>query len=311
MPQLPIPRRHEEFSAARLADLKAETGLSISVCLPARDEEATVGHIVATVRRTLMEATPLVDEVVVIDDSSRDATAEAAAWEGARVVAEPEILPEVGTGSGKGNAMWKSLYACRGDILCWVDADIRNFGPHFVTGLLGPLLTEPEVGFVKGFYRRPFHGEPHGGGRVTELVARPLLSTLFPPLTRFVQPLSGEYAGRRDVLDAIPFVEGWGVEFGLLVDVVDRIGLGATAQVDLGVREHRNRPLDDLGPQATAIVVTALRRAGMTAAAGEGAELARFTDTFEMEHVPVEVRERPPMREIAAYRAKFGLELTA
>ena len=191
--------------------------------------------------------------------------------------------------------MWKSLDAAGATSSAGSTPTSATSAPHFVTGLLGPLLTDPEIAFVKGFYRRPLHGEPHGGGRVTELIARPLLSTLFPQLARFVQPLSGEYAGRRDVLETLPFVEGWGVEFGLLVDVVERIGLGATAQVDLGVREHRNRPLDELGPQATAILVTALRRAGLTTAAGEGAALARFTDTFEPEHVPVEVRERPPI----------------
>ena len=310
MPLLPVPHRHEEFDPADLAVRKQAAGLGVSVCLPARDEEATVGHIVATVRRTLMEAVPLVDEVVVLDDGSTDATAEAAAWEGARVVAVDDLLLETGPGSGKGNAMWKSLDACDGDLLCWVDADIRNFGSHFVSGLLGPLLTNPEIGFAKGFYRRPLHGEPHGGGRVTELVARPLISALFPQLARFVQPLSGEYAGRREILESVPFVEGWGVEFGLLVDVVEQFGLGATAQVDLGVREHRNRPLEDLGPQATAIVVTALRRAGLE---GERnlAELQRFNDRFEPEAILVEVRERPPMCTVPAYSRKHGRELTA
>jgi glucosyl-3-phosphoglycerate synthase len=245
----------------------------------------------------------------LVDDGSRDATAEVASWEGARVVREAEILPEVGAGAGKGNAMWKSLYACSGDLVCWIDADIRNFGPHFVTGLLGPLLTAPDVGFAKGFYRRPLFGDPLGGGRVTELVARPLISTLFPELAGFVQPLAGEYAGRRAVLERVPFVEGWGVELGLLVDVARLVTVGATAQVDLGVREHRNRPLDELGPQATAIVVTALRRAGL--AHTDRAELARFTADHEPELVAVEVRERPPMASIPAYRRKFGLELSA
>jgi glucosyl-3-phosphoglycerate synthase len=258
-----------------------------------------------------VEAAPLVDEVVVVDDGSSDATADAACWEGARVLAVDDVLPETGIGTGKGNAMWKSLYACEGDLLCWVDADIRNFGPHFVTGLLGPLLTRPEVGLVKGFYRRPLHGEPSGGGRVTELVARPLISTLFPQLARFVQPLAGEYAGRRDVLDSVPFVQGWGVELALLVDVARRFGVGSIEQVDLGVREHRNRPLDELGPQAMAILVTALRKAGLTPERAGIEELVRFSDDHEPEVVAIEVRERPEMRTVPAYRAKFGLELTA
>jgi glucosyl-3-phosphoglycerate synthase len=299
----PEPRSAAGFDPDDLVGRKRDQGIGISVCLPARDEEATVGHIVATVRRTLMEAVPLVDEVVVIDDRSTDATAEAAAWEGARVLAVDDILPETGPGHGKGNAMWKSLYATDGDIVCWVDADLRNFGPDFVTGLVGPLLTEPEIAFVKSYYRRPLHGEPTGGGRVTELVARPLVSVLFPELAGFIQPLGGEYAGRRDVLEAVPFVEGWGVELGLLVDIVARVGLGATAQVDLGVREHRNRPIDELGAPATAILLTALRRAGL--ADVDHTTLTRFSEAFEVERLPVDTSERPPIVSIPAYREKF------
>ncbi|MEP6622875.1 MAG: glucosyl-3-phosphoglycerate synthase [Acidimicrobiia bacterium] len=306
---LPVPLCSEDFDVVDLLRRKQERGLTISVCLPARDEEPTVGHIVATVRRTLMETVPLVDEVVVIDDGSLDSTPDVAAWEGARVIAVDDVLPEAGSGSGKGNAMWKSLHATTGDIVCWVDADIRNFGHHFITGLVGPLVTDDEIAFVKGYYRRPLHGEPSGGGRVTELVARPTLSVLFPELAGFIQPLSGEYAGRRSLLESVPFVEGWGVEIGLLVDIVRAVGLGATAQVDLGVREHRNRPLEDLGPQATAILVTALRRAGLVDPTTDRAPvtLTRFTEAFEPDVVDVEVRERPPMRTIPAYREKFGL----
>lgn len=300
---LPVPVCAEDFDVTRLLREKQEQGLTISVCLPARDEEATVGQIVATVRRTLMESVPLVDEVVVLDDGSIDSTAEVATWEGARVIPAEDILPEAGPGSGKGNAMWKSLQVTSGDVVCWVDADIRNFGHHFVTGLIGPLLTNPAIDFVKGYYRRPLHGEPTGGGRVTELVARPILSVLFPHLAGFIQPLGGEYAGRRSLLEQVPFVEGWGVEIGLLVDIVERVGLGATAQVDLGVREHRNRPLDDLGPQATAILATALRRAGLSHI--ERAALTRFTEAFEPETVDVEVRERPPIATIPEYQARF------
>lgn len=308
----PVPgHRAEDFDPGALAAAKAKAGLTISVCLPARDEATTVGTIVASVRRELVERSPLVDEIVLIDDGSTDGTAEAAAREGARVLQTGDILPDAGPGSGKGNAMWKSLYVCEGDVICWVDADIRNFVPHFVTGLVGPLVARPEIGFAKAFYRRPHEGRRHGGGRVTELVARPLISHLFPQLARFVQPLAGEYAGRRVVLDSVPFVEGWGVELGLLVDIVERFGLAAVAQVDLGVREHRNREVAELAPQSMAILVTALRRAGLVHHHGEVERLVRFTDVHDLEVVDVEVRERPPMRSLPAYRAKFGLELSA
>jgi glucosyl-3-phosphoglycerate synthase len=303
------PFHHREFQADELAAAKAAQGLCVSVCLPARDEAPTVGRIVASIRRSLIEGVGLVDEIVVLDDDSRDATAAAAESAGARVVRASDVLPELAAGSGKGNVLWKSLYACEGDLLCWIDADIRGFSPHFVTGLLGPLLTRADLAFVKGFYRRPVEGGT-GGGRVTELVARPLLCQLFPHLSGFVQPLSGEYAGRREVLDDVAFVEGWGVELALLVDVVARHGLTSVAQVDLGERRHRNRPLEELGPQAMAILGTALRRAGLD----DGAvahDLVRFVGGDRLERVPVEVRERPPMRSVPAYQAKFAGELSA
>jgi glucosyl-3-phosphoglycerate synthase len=299
-----------EFEADALAAAKRAADLSVSVCLPARDEEATVGQIVATVRRNLVEHVPLVDEVVVVDDGSTDTTAEVAAWEGATVLAVSEILPELPPGTGKGNALWKSLYACSGDIVCWLDADVRNFGSHFVTRLLRPLLTDAAIGFVKGYYRRPLYGEATGGGRVTELMARPVISALFPHLAGFVQPLAGEYAGRRALLETVPFVEGWGVEIGLLIDLVANFGLDAIAQVDLDVRDHRNRPLEELGPQAMAILVTGLRRAGVPVDK-RLAELVRYDDDQHAQRIGVEIRERPPIVSVPSYRAKFGRELSA
>ncbi len=311
----PFPRRPDDLyhsamrSALNLQSLvRAKAGTVVSVCLPARNEEATIGPIVASVRRHLVEDVSLVDEVVVIDDGSTDATAQVARSEGALVLAADEILPDLPSGSGKGNALWLSLYACEGDIICWLDADVRNFGPHFVTRLVAPMLMDPKIGYVKGYYRRPLFGEAEGGGRVTELTARPLLSALFPHLTGFVQPLSGEYAGRREMLEVVPFVEGYGVELGLLVDLVARFGLDAVAQVDLDVREHRNRPLDELGPQAMAVLVTGLRRAGVPV--DKRAGLIRFDDKREIERVAVEFRERPPMITVPAYLAKFGRELS-
>jgi glucosyl-3-phosphoglycerate synthase len=283
----------------------------VSVCLPARDEAATIGPIVAAVQRDLVECEGLVDEIVVIDDGSTDATARIAAAEGAIVFAESLILPDLPSGTGKGNALWKSLYACRGDVICWLDADIRNFDSAFVARLVGPLIDDARVLFTKGYYRRPLDGEPSGGGRVTELVARPLLSHWFPGLCDIIQPLSGEYAGRREILETLPFVEGWGVELGLLVDLAQRYGTDAITQVDLGVREHRNRPVDELGPQALAIFLAALRRAGVGDVAPVAAELVRFDDDHQRIAVPVEVRERPPIQTVPAYRARFGRELTA
>jgi glucosyl-3-phosphoglycerate synthase len=298
-------------SAPNLRSLvRAKAGTVVSVCLPARNEEATIGPIVATVRQCLVEDVRLVDEIVVIDDGSTDATATVARNEGALVLPVDEILPDMPPGSGKGNALWLSLYACEGDIVCWLDADVRNFGPHFVTRLVAPMLVEPAIGYVKGYYDRPLGGEATGGGRVTELMARPLLSVLFPHLSWFVQPLAGEYAGRRELLEAVPFVEGYGVEIGLLIDLVAGFGLEAVTQVDLDVREHRNRPLDELGPQAMAVLVTCLRRAGVPVDR-RLAELIRFDDHREIERVAVEIRERPPMITVPAYLAKFGRELSA
>lgn len=309
----PLPTfSHEAFDAAAVASAKRASGQRISVCLPARDEADTVGTIVTTIRRHLLEATPLVDEIVVMDDSSDSRTGDVARHAGATVWRVADVPVGDRSGRGKGNALWASLYACEGDLICWVDADIRDFAPHFVTGLVGPLLVDPGIGFVKGFYRRPFDGQASGGGRVTELMARPLLSYLFPHLAPIRQPLSGEYAGRRVVLEAVPFVEGWGVELGLLVDVAARFGVGAIAQCDLGVRVHRNRSLRDLGPQAMEILVTALRKAGLEPAGRNGDErLVRFDDAHRLEVVELAVRERPPMREQPAYRAKHGLELSA
>jgi glucosyl-3-phosphoglycerate synthase len=302
---------HDDPRPHALAEAKARLGVSVSVCLPARNEEPTVGHIVATVRRELVEAVPLVDEVVVLDDGSIDGTAEAARWEGAVVHAVNDVLPAAGPGQGKGNALWKSLYVTQGDLICWVDADVRNFKSHFVTRLLAPLFEDPAVGFVKAYYRRPLETQPSGGGRVTELLARPVLCALFPHLSHIVQPLAGEYAGRRTLLERVPFVSGWGVELGLLVDLAEEFGVDVIAQCDLDVREHRNRPLHELSPPAMEILLTALRRAGIAPNVISNT-LVRFDDGRRTPRpIAVDVRERPPMLSIPDYRAKFGRERTA
>lgn len=305
---MPIPTGSEFDAGALAADKR---GRSVSVCIPARDEAATIGPIVERVVADLVRAHGLVDEVVVLDDGSTDATAAVAARAGARVVPVASVLPETGPGRGKGNALWASLYAARGDIICWIDADLEGFDPQFVTGLCGPLVRDAGVALVRGCYRRPYDGRPGEGGRVTELMARPLISQLFPHLSHIVQPIGGEYAGRRSVLERVPFVEGWGVEFALLVDVAALAGVDAIAQVDLGTRVHRNRPLAELAPQAAAILSVALRRAGLGAPDRSTRDLVQFDDAFVASHVGIEVRERPPLVTVPAYRERFGYGETA
>ena len=285
-----------QFAPEALVEAKA--GRFVSLCLPARDEAATVGPIVEAVVRELVEQVPLVDEVLVVDDGSTDSTVAVAAEAGATVVAAGEVLPGCGPGRGKGEALWKALAASKGDLLAFCDADLRDFDPGFVTGLLGPLLDDPDIGFVKGFYDRPLEGVAGTGGRVTELVARPLLALLFPDLAAVVQPLAGEFAARRSVLEQVPFVQGYGVDLGLLVDVASRFGVHTVAQVDLGTRTHRNRPLDELASQALAVLRAALERAGVDLGPDEAAVLVRPG----REPLTVEGSQRPPMVEVPAYR---------
>lgn len=289
---------HEDFVAKELAEHKRRQGQTVSVCLPARDEEATVGAIVEVIRRSLVEEVGLVDEILVLDDGSTDRTAAVAARAGAQVVAVGDVLAEMGAGDGKGEALWKSVAAAEGDLIVWCDADIVDFGARFVVGLVGPLLLRPDIGFVKGFYDRPLDDGRDGGGRVTELMARPVIATLFPHLASIVQPLAGEYAGRRSLLERLPFVQGYGVDLGLLIDIAALEGTEAMVQVDLGTRRHRNRPLDELGPQALAILQTALERAG----AGDAGPATLVRPNAE----PVELTpsERPPLLGIPAYRRR-------
>lgn len=251
-----------DFPAPRLA--AAKDGRRISVCLPARNEQETVGQIVEAIRRDLMDVAPLVDELLVIDDGSDDSTATVAKEAGADVVDASNILPEFGQGHGKGQTMWKAVHLASGDLIAFCDADVRDFDTGFVRGLLGPLLTEDDVTFVKGLYERPVDGVAGQGGRVTELMAKPLISVFYPHLSDIAQPLSGECAGRRQVLERVPFVLGYGVDLGLIIDVADRFGNDRLVQCDLGKRVHRNRPLVELGPQAEAILRVGLDRAGVS-----------------------------------------------
>jgi glucosyl-3-phosphoglycerate synthase len=225
----------------------------VSVCIPVREEAATIGGIVAAV-------VDEVDQVVVVDSSSTDGSARIAAAAGAEVYDQSELLPQFGKGQGKGDVMWRSLSVVRNDVVCFVDGDSLDFGPHFVRGIAGPLFADPAVQFVKGHYRRPFKGEPEGGGRVTELTARPLLRLFYPELAECRQPLAGEVAARRSLLEALPWVTGYGVEIAQLVDVYRAVGIDAMAQVDLDVRHNRHQPLSALGEMATAVAAALATR---------------------------------------------------
>lgn len=252
---------YSAFDPRALVEAKGDT--TVSVVLPALNEAATVGPIVTTFRPLVDDG--LVDELVVIDPGSTDGTDAIARDAGATVVYEADVLPEHGRVPGKGEAMWKSLAATTGDLVAWVDADLHDPGPEFVYGLLGPLLTDPEVRYVKGFYERPLAergsvARPAGGGRVTELVARPLLNMFWSELSAVIQPLAGEQAGRRSHLEALPFAAHYGVEIGLLLDTYARCGLGAIAQVDLDRRVHRNHGVHKLGRMAFVIQHAMLRR---------------------------------------------------
>jgi glucosyl-3-phosphoglycerate synthase len=254
---MPHTYHHGDFPMGQVLDAKA--GRTVSVCIPARDEGSTVGSVVRAVVQPFLARTGgngLVDEVIVLDDGSSDDTAEQAYGAGARVVRGRR-----GAG-GKGQAMAAALEAAVGDVIVFLDADVANTNPTFVTGMLGPLLMTDHIALVKGFYTRPLHGDPTGGGRVTELVARPVLELLFPELSEVRQPLAGETAAHRWVFEKVGFADGYGVELGLLIDVATHLGRDALAQVDLGERIHRNRPLHELRPQAVDVLRAALERSG-------------------------------------------------
>jgi glucosyl-3-phosphoglycerate synthase len=299
--------RGADFDPERMAAAAAAAGLRVSVCLPALEVAGTVGEIVAAVRERLVEEVPLVDEIVVVDSRSSDATASVAAEAGARVVQDDEVLPELGRGRGKGEAMWKSLAVLSGDLVVWIDSDVVGFDPAFVSGLLGPLLAEPEVGYVKAFYRRALGADEEGGGRVTEICARPLINLFHPELAGFAQPLSGEAAGRMALLRSVPFFTGYAVELGLLVDVARRVGLAGLAQVDLGSRRHANQPTHALGAMASTIMQAALRRLAdegrapaALAAAGDYARPVALDDgRLVLASADARPAERPPMDRVA------------
>ncbi|MGM9379796.1 glucosyl-3-phosphoglycerate synthase [Streptomyces antibioticus] len=289
----------------RILAAKRATGQSVSVVLPALNEEETVGDIVAIIRHDLMQQVPLVDEIVVVDSGSTDRTAQVAAAAGARVVHRDTILPSVPAVPGKGEVLWRSLLVTSGDIVCFIDADLREFSSDFVSGIVGPLLTDPGVDLVKGMYDRPLAGAAGQGGRVTELMARPLLNMHWPQLAGFVQPLGGEYAARRGLLEQLPFPVGYGVELGMLVDALHLVGLDALAQVDVGVRKHRHQDGQALGRMAAAIYRTAqLRLARGHLIRPSLTQFERGPSGFEPHTYSVDMEERPPMAEMAEYQSR-------
>lgn len=276
------------FRAASLADaLVAKGDRVISVCIPCRDEAGTIGSLLAAICNELVGDGGLVDELLVVDDRSTDGTAAVAARAGARVVPIEDIHAERGVGWGKGNALWAGMVASRGDIVVFLDGDLTSFAADWVVSLVMPLLEDDTVALVKAHAHRPT--TMGGGGRTTELVARPLISLYFPELAGLHQPLAGEYAVRRTVVERLPFVQGWGVEIALLIDIARRHGAEAIAQVDVGVREHRHRPLQSLAVQAAEVAATALGRAGALA---EQRTLLRRPDGSEL---VLNVWERPPL----------------
>ena len=309
------------FSADEFSDLKAlyalkqEQGVTISLALPALNEEQTVGKVIETVKGALMDQVPLLDEIVLIDSNSSDRTRDIASEFGVPVYIHQELLPELGSRAGKGEALWKSLLVTSGDIVAWIDTDIKNIDPRFVYGIIGPLLLDTRIKYVKAFYQRPIKVdgklEASGGGRVTELTARPLLNLFYPELSGLIQPLSGEYAGRRELLEQLPFFSGYGVEIGMLIDVVEKCGLAGIAQVDLLERIHHNQPLQSLSKMSFAILQTVVRKLekrydrNFLEDVNKSmkliqSDLAGFF--LQVEHIME--RDRPPMCQVKAYQER-------
>lgn len=296
-----------DLSVDQLAARKAHLGASVSVVLPALNEVATIEGVVDA---CTVLADRLIDELVVIDGGSEDGTAERAAAAGARVHVDAQILPEFGPALGKGDALWRALAVTSGDIVVYIDTDIRNPDPRFVYGLLAPLLEDPTIQLVKAFYERPVEVgkilHPTGGGRVTELLARPLLNLFWPELATLVQPLSGEYAGRRELLEALPFFTGYGVELGMLVDTLIRVGSQAIGQVDVDERIHRNQSLESLSRMAFGIAQVAMRRLADDGRLSPGVEFpntylqfTRSASGISSSLRAVEIVQRPPMNSVA------------
>jgi glucosyl-3-phosphoglycerate synthase len=309
----------QEFEdVARLVAFKERQNLTISLGLPALNEEATVGQVIQTLQDALMRQCPLLDEMVLIDAGSTDQTVKIAQDLGVPVYQQDEILPEYGAFRGKGEALWKSLYILKGDLIAWVDTDIVNIHPRFVYGILGPLLRRNTIQYVKGFYRRPLKVgdtlQAGGGGRVTELVARPLINLFYPELSGLVQPLSGEYAGRRTALEQIPFYGGYGVETALLLALLERYGISGIAQVDLRQRIHHNQSLEALSRMAFAIIQVFIdhleqrERVKLLSEINRTMKIIRYgMDSYKLEEYTISDQRRPPMITLPEYRAKHHI----
>lgn len=302
----------------RLVAAKEEKGLTISLCLPTLNEERTIGKEIVILRSELMTRFPLIDEIVVVDSGSTDRTGDVAQAFGAAFYRADAILPELGPRRGKGENLWKALYITRGDIIVYLDADIKNIHHRFAYGLIGPLVLNDRIRYAKAFYDRPIATgknimRPTGGGRVTELVIRPLLSIYFPQLTQILQPLSGEYAAYRDILEQVPFPIGYGIETSLILDICQRWGMDVICQVDLEKRIHRNQDTKALGKMAFVVMQTFFRRLNRLGALSLGAPMHNqmiqyrlVGDAYVPELFTCDGFERPPMIEVPAYRGKFG-----
>lgn len=306
--------RWQDWPHDWLLAAKARLGVTISVVIPARNEQRTVADVAGAIDRELVRGVPLVDELVVMDSDSTDATGVAAAAAGAVVYRTSDVAPATGSYQGKGEALWKSLLVTKGDLLVFVDADLTSWGPHFVSGLVGPLLADEQVRLVKGFYTR-VRTESDGststeGGRVTELVARPLISLWWPELADVVQPLAGEWAARRSLMESLSIPVGYGVELATLMDTAATYGLDAVAQVDLGSRAHRHQANHDLALMAAELLVVAERRRSGPAGLGDQVLLRQFVRAQDGQPVqvsrPVPVAERPPARSLRNLGAAAG-----
>ena len=307
---------HRQFSdLKKLVECKEKRGLKISLCFPTLNEEKTIGKSIVVMKSELMDRYPLIDEIAVIDSGSTDKTMAIAEKFGATTYSAADCLPKSGTFRGKGENLWKALYLLKGDIIVYVDADINNIHHRFAYGLLGPLLENPEIKFVKAFYNRPFQGPvgivPTGGGRVTEILIRPLFSQFFPELSGLIQPLSGEYCGYRKIFEQIPFPIGYGVETGMLIDIFQRWGLQAMAQTNLELRIHRNQTVSSLGKMSFGILQTFWDRLrqyrGLEHIAPNSYLLRQMQlvngETQLLEH-EIREHERPPIIELEEYRNK-------